>query len=85
MKGALSVLGVAGIIALGVFQSITPTQPVSPVVGSSGCDPNYAGACVPIVSYDLNCSDIATKVQVVGDDPNGFDRDGDGFGCESYG
>jgi hypothetical protein len=24
-------------------------------------------------------------VQVVGSDPNRFDADGDGYGCESYG
>ena len=48
----------------------------------SGCDSNYSGACVPIVSYDLNCDDISGSVTVVGSDPHGFDGDGDGTGCE---
>ncbi len=40
---------------------------------------------MPIVPYDLNCADIGAMVTVVGDDPNRFDADGDGYGCESYG
>lgn len=51
--------------------------------GDSGCDPNYSGACVPLVSYDLDCADIGGPVTVVGADPHGFDREGDGLGCES--
>jgi beta-lactam-binding protein with PASTA domain len=48
------------------------------------CDPNYRGACVPDVPYDLNCSDIGYQtVYVVGYDKNGFDGyDNDGIGCE---
>lgn len=40
--------------------------------------------CVPQVSYDLNCDDIAGSLTVVGSDPHGFDGDGDGdgSGCE---
>lgn len=48
----------------------------------SNCDPNYEGYCVPIVNYDLNCSDISGPVRVVGTDIHGFDRDRDGVGCE---
>lgn len=51
---------------------------------ASNCDPNYAGGCVPVVSYDLNCPDIGFMVQVVGTDVHRFDRDRDGWGCESY-
>lgn len=51
--------------------------------GGSRCDPNYRGACVPIVPYDLDCADIDGPVYVVGRDPHGFDGDGDGVGCES--
>lgn len=47
------------------------------------CDPNYAGTCVPKVSHDLDCADLAGPVQVVGADRHGFDADADGFGCES--
>jgi len=49
----------------------------------STCDENYSG-CVPIVSYDLDCPDIGRSVSVYGYDRHGFDRDNDGFGCESY-
>lgn len=48
-----------------------------------GCDPNYT-PCVPLVSYDLDCADIGHSVTVIGGDPHGFDRDGDGYGCESW-
>lgn len=51
---------------------------------ASKCDPNYAGACVPIVSWDLDCADIGASVTVVGSDIHRFDADGDGAGCESY-
>ena len=48
---------------------------------SSNCDPNYSG-CVPISSRDLDCSDVGKNIKVTGSDPHGFDRDGDGIGCE---
>jgi hypothetical protein len=50
--------------------------------GGGGCDPNYRGACVPKVPYDLDCADISGSVVVVGRDVHGFDGDGDGIGCE---
>lgn len=49
----------------------------------SNCDTNYSG-CVPVVSYDLDCADIGYTVTVYGYDKHGFDRDGDGSGCESF-
>lgn len=51
---------------------------------ASSCDPNYSGACVPIVSFDLDCADIGESVTVIGSDIHRFDADGDGAGCESY-
>jgi hypothetical protein len=51
--------------------------------GGGGCDPNYRGACVPNVPYDLDCADIDGPVYVVGVDHHRFDGDGDGVGCES--
>lgn len=57
-------------------------EPAPPATG--GCDPNYT-PCVPLVNYDLNCPDIGFMVQVIGGDPHGFDRDRDGWGCETYG
>ena len=50
------------------------------------CDPNYTGACVPLSLGDLDCADIdGGPIQVVGADPHGLDRDGDGVACESNG
>jgi len=34
---------------------------------------------------DQDCADIGRKVYVGSYDPDGLDRDGDGWGCESYG
>ena len=68
--------------------SATPTSALSPASTSAAvgaCDPNDAGSCVSIVSYDLDCADIRHRVVVVGVDIHGFDGDHDGIGCESYG
>ncbi|MGD9694304.1 MAG: hypothetical protein AB7V42_01420 [Thermoleophilia bacterium] len=61
-----------------------PPAPTSaPSSSSAACDPNYAGACIPRVSYDLDCGDVsATGFRSVDSDPHGFDRDGDGWACE---
>ncbi|MEW9872614.1 hypothetical protein [Arthrobacter sp. HS15c] len=65
-----------------------PVQPAAPAA-PSGCDPNYAGPCVPIAS-DVDCAGgsgngpayVRGPVTVVGSDIYGLDRDGDGVGCE---
>jgi len=49
----------------------------------SNCDSNYS-PCIPNVSYDLDCADIGFSVTVIGYDNHRLDRDGDGYGCESY-
>lgn len=64
-----------------VFRGVPPPAP-TPVAIS--CDANYAGGCVPAVADDLDCADIGFAVEVIGEDPHGFDADGDGSGCESY-
>lgn len=71
------------VVANGTYVAPAP-QPAPAPRPSPNCDPNYTGGCVPNVSYDLDCPDIGFSVTVVGDDPHGFDRDGDGYGCESY-
>ena len=60
------------------------------VGGGAGCDPNYAGACLDPNSSDYDCDggsgngpDYTGTVRVVGDDPHGLDRDGDGVACEA--
>ena len=53
-----------------------------PAVGG-GCDPNYAGACIPS-GPDVDCGEITAKrFRVVGDDIHGLDADDDGIACES--
>ncbi|MBD2303722.1 thermonuclease family protein [Nostoc sp. FACHB-190] len=47
------------------------------------CDLSYPDICIPPNSADLNCRDIPyRRFKVVPPDPHGFDRDGDGVGCE---
>jgi hypothetical protein len=69
-----------------VVQPVAATPTPSPTAASpaGACDPNYAGYCVPIVPYDLDCADIGHRVTVIGIDIHHFDGDGDGIGCESY-
>ena len=53
----------------------------------SDCDPSYPTVCIPPYDRvgDLDCADIPySNFEVVGDDPHGFDGDGDGRGCESH-
>ncbi|MBW4565208.1 MAG: thermonuclease family protein [Mojavia pulchra JT2-VF2] len=47
------------------------------------CDPSYPDICIPPNSADLDCSNIPyRRFRVISPDPHGFDRDGDGVGCE---
>lgn len=63
--------------------STTPTVPPT-TVPSGNCHPSYPTVCIPPAPPDLNCGDIPyRRFTVVGSDPHGFDRDGDGIGCES--
>jgi micrococcal nuclease len=55
-----------------------------PTTQTSNCSPAYPGVCIPPGPPDLDCGDISDRrFQVVAPDPHGFDRDGDGVGCES--
>jgi len=74
-------------VAVEAAASSSPASGPSPApapTSGGACDPNYAGYCVPIVTYDLDCIDIGHRVTVVGLDIHHFDGDGDGIGCESY-
>ncbi|HEX2176087.1 MAG TPA: thermonuclease family protein [Nocardioidaceae bacterium] len=50
--------------------------------GGGNCDPGY-DPCVPPYPPDIDCGDVDGPVRVLGDDPHGFDADGDGIGCDS--
>jgi micrococcal nuclease len=61
----------------------TTVTPPADTGGGDGCDPNYAGACIPISATDLDCSDVqARNFRVVGTDIHHFDGDHDGIACE---
>jgi micrococcal nuclease len=48
-----------------------------------GCDPSYPTVCIPPPPPDLDCDDVPySNFTVRGNDPHGFDGDGDGVGCE---
>ncbi len=67
----------------------TPTPSATKPPTSGQCDPNYAGACVPIAT-DVDCEGgkgngpayVRGPVEVVGKDIYGLDADHDGIGCE---
>jgi micrococcal nuclease len=59
------------------------TPAVTELTGDN-CDPSYSGVCIPSPPPDIDCGEISEKrFSVSGSDPHGFDRDGDGIGCES--
>ncbi len=89
LTGCAEVTATVAVIPAATSASPTPTAtttatPTPTPTAGGACDPNYAGYCVPIVSYDLDCADIAHRVTVVGVDIHGFDGNHDGIGCESY-
>ena len=48
------------------------------------CDPAYPDVCIKSPPPNLNCPDIPnTDFKVIPPDPHGFDRDGNGKGCET--
>lgn len=61
------------------------TAPVPPSPSSnSNCDPAYPDVCIPSPPPQLVCDQIEfTDFTVLPPDPQGFDGDNDGIGCES--
>lgn len=63
---------------------IMTMQGTATATGRGDCDDSYPGVCIPPYPPDLDCGDIPERdFAVVGSDPHGFDREGDGLGCES--
>jgi hypothetical protein len=55
-----------------------------PADARAGCSPAYPDVCIPPAPPDLDCPDIQfRRFRVLPPDPHGFDREGDGVGCES--
>ena len=66
---------------VGAPPMVSPTQPTAPV---GDCDPAYPTVCIPSPPPDLDCGEITHRnFTVLPPDPHRFDRDKDGFGCES--
>jgi len=69
--------------------TVKPTPRKTTSSPKASCDPNYAGACVPIAS-DVDCGGGSGNgpayfygtARVVGSDIYDLDRDGDGIACE---
>ena len=60
-----------------------PEAQAPPAAGSAaGCAAGYR-PCVPSYPPDLDCGDVDGPITITGDDPHGFDADGDGIGCDS--
>jgi ribosomal protein L31 len=71
-----------------LIPQIMPQKPTREVVVNSNCHPSYSG-CLKADASDYDCAGgsgngpyYTRKVQVVGPDVFGLDRDGDGWGCE---
>jgi micrococcal nuclease len=79
----------AQVSALGVWGTPpAPPTPVpltpAPVAPAGNCDRSYPDVCIPPAPPDLDCGDIGFRqFAVIPPDPHGFDREGDGIGCES--
>ena len=65
----------------------TQTRTATATIPAGDCDPAYPDVCIPPVSKggDLDCDDIPqfASFRVLPPDPHGFDREGDGIGCEA--
>jgi micrococcal nuclease len=76
----------AQLVKLGVWMP-TPEVYIPVITGgdvTAMCDSSYPGVCIPPAPPDLDCGDVQyRRFQVLPPDPHGFDRDGDGVGCES--
>ncbi len=69
-----------------VGQEYDDTSPntAPPIPAEGGCDPGYAGACVPPPPARVTCADLVERnILVTGSDPHGLDPDADGTACPS--
>ena len=81
-RSKIIILTVIATLALLSLRSIMLNE--LQIDATTDCDSSYPDACIPPYPPDLNCGDISDKrFEVVPPDPHGFDRDGDGIGCES--
>lgn len=57
-------------------------RPATTQPPAQNCDPSYPDFCIPPPPPDLDCAS-GSDFTVRPPDPHGFDREGDGLGCES--
>lgn len=80
-------VGICSVLLIMVFSVGTSLAfgqiPITPAT-TGDCDSSYLDFCVSSSPPELNCTDIPQKgFTVLPPDPQGFDRDGDGIGCEA--
>lgn len=79
---SLTVIATIGLLALP--STILNELQIDATTDNEECDSSYPDTCIPSPPPNLNCGDISDKrLEVLSPDPHGFDRDGDGIGCES--
>ena len=81
-RSILELFSVVGVSAVGLVMGVALVGvALPPGLDLDVCDGNYS-PCIPS-RVDVNCSDLTTRVTVIGEDIFELDRDGDGIGCES--
>ena len=73
---------VIGVCALGLGLGVALVGFTSPNRVEPGVFNGNYSPCIP-TQVDVNCSDLRTRVNVIGEDIYGLDGDGDGIGCET--
>lgn len=64
-------------------ENVIDRFPVSSNTSVFGCEKSYPDLCIPKGEIFLTCENVLEKSFVVKhDDPNNFDPDGNGLGCE---
>lgn len=69
----------------GVWTTQVAAEPLPTLrpADTASCHPSYPNVCIPPPPPDLDCRDIPfRRFAVLPPDPHGFDRDGNGVGCE---
>lgn len=72
------------LVVLAPFALATPADSAQQKPNEN-CHPSYPDYCIPPPPPDLDCKDIKGKkpFRVKAPDPHRFDRDKDGWACES--
>jgi hypothetical protein len=71
-----------GGVAIGTTAALL-SRPSGPGATGSNCSPSYPDVCIAPPPSDFDCGDIPYRnFRVLPPDPHGFDRNGDGVGCE---